>query len=230
MLESYGLTAVSFSAHADVSTDSGLAAFISRLRLAADLGISIIITSSLPLDRLGWKVEARFCSTLVELADLGDRLGVMICLETVGFQMDAAQQCLALLRRLDHPNRRINYDPAARIYCFGREPGAGRRESKPEDDVTCLANQLGHVHLNNKASPVRDRWDFRPVGEGILDWEPILAALDRVGYAGPASIEIGWETPPDSIDVVDDAVRRSLRHVRRWFRERDCDPVAPLRR
>ena len=219
MLDSYGLTAVSFSGHADVTTDSGVVAFTSRLRLASDLGIPIIITSSLPLDRLGREAEERFCSNVTDLAELGDRLGVVLCLETFGFQMGTAEGCLALLRRLNHPNLRINYDPAARIYCFGGEPSIEPNENEFEDDVTPLAKHLGHVHLNNKASLAREKWDFRPVGEGIVDWGPILTALCRIGYAGPASIELGWETPPESIDVVSDAVRRSYQFVRRWFRE-----------
>ena len=58
-----------------------------------------------------------------------------------------------------------------------------------------------------------------PMGEDVVDWESMLGEMDRVGFAGPASIEIGWEVPPESPEVVDDAVRRSCQFVQRYFSE-----------
>lgn len=38
----------------------------------------------------------------------------------------------------------------------------------------------------------RDRaWDFRSIGRGRIDFEEVIRALNRVGYAGPLSVE--WE-------------------------------------
>jgi sugar phosphate isomerase/epimerase len=34
-------------------------------------------------------------------------------------------------------------------------------------------------------------WDFRSLGRGRIDFEEILRALNRIGYAGPLSVE--WE-------------------------------------
>jgi len=45
----------------------------------------------------------------------------------------------------------------------------------------------GHLDFGH-----RDRyWDFRSIGRGRIDFEEIVRALNRVGYAGPLSIE--WE-------------------------------------
>ena len=37
----------------------------------------------------------------------------------------------------------------------------------------------------------RRGWDFVSPGRGDVDWDPIMRALNRIGYGGPLSIE--WE-------------------------------------
>jgi sugar phosphate isomerase/epimerase len=45
----------------------------------------------------------------------------------------------------------------------------------------------GHLDFGH-----RDRyWDFRSIGHGLIDFEEVIRALNRVGYNGPLSIE--WE-------------------------------------
>ena len=221
LLEAYGLTAVSLSAHADITTEYGLIAFTSRLQLAAELNIPII-NMPLPPDRQhhrpdlpmrsGPEVDDLFCGNILKLADLADNLGVVVCLETVGYLLSDASQCVALIHRLNHPNLRINYDPASLLYFV---PGA-----KPsKDDITLLAPYLHHVHLNDKASSQVAKYDFCSLGEGAVEWESLLGEMDRVGYTGPASIEIGWEVTPESPEVVDDAVRRSIQFAQGYFSE-----------
>ena len=213
LLETYGLTAVGFSAHADITTESGLIAFTSRLQLAADMNIPTIITPSPPPpERSGPEAQDLFCRNVVRLAELGAKLGVVVCLETLGFPAGTGEEWVALLQRLKHPNLRINYDPVGLIHYVG-----GSKPSK--DDITVLAPYLGHVHLNDKASLETGGWDLRPVGEGIIDWDSILGELDRVGYAGHASIEIGWEVAPKSPEIVDEAVSRARQFVRGYFSE-----------
>ena len=213
LLEAHGLTAVSFSGHADITTESGLIAFTSRLQLAADMNIPII-NMPLPPDRQHHRPDLPLRSgpDVEDLSELGAKLGVVVCLETVGYLLSDGDQCVALLHRLNHPNLRINYDPAALLWFV--------RGAKPtKDDVTVLAPYLDHVHLNDKASSEMGKYDFCPVGEGVVDWESMLGEMDRVGFTGPASIEIGWEVPPESPEVVDNAVRRSCRFVQRYFSE-----------
>ena len=76
LLEENGLTAVSLSAHADITTESGLIDFTSRLQLTAELGIPIINTPlppdrehhrpDLPL-RSGPEVDDLFCGNILKL-------------------------------------------------------------------------------------------------------------------------------------------------------------------
>ncbi len=234
LLESYGLIAASFSAHADITTESGLIATASRLQLAADLNIPIINMPLPPPSRMstaqhihiadeqqhqpastsraGTEVDDLFCENILRLADLAEKLGVVVCLQTVGYLLSDAEQCVALINRLNHPNLRINYNPISLLFFAG-----GAEPTK--DDMTALAPYLGHVHLIDKASTERGVFDLCPLGEGIVDWKSMLGELDRVGFTGPASIELGWKEPPGSPEVVDDAVRRAIQFVQGFFSE-----------
>ena len=234
LLESNGLTAASYSGHADITTESGLIACTSRLQLAADLNIPIINMPLPPPSRMstaqhihvddqqqersdsstrsGADVDDLFCENILKLADLAEKLGVVVCLQTVGYLLSDAEQCLALIKRLNHPNVRINYNPISLLFFAG-----GAEPSK--EDMTALAPHLGHVHLIDKASVEQGKFDLCPLGEGIVDWKSMLGELNRVGYTGPVSIEMGWLEPPESPEVVDDAVRRSIQYVQGYFSE-----------
>ena len=69
LLETHGLTAVSYSGHADLTTETGLIAFTSRLQLAADLNIPIVNTpAQIPPERWDQEARDRFSRNLVDLA------------------------------------------------------------------------------------------------------------------------------------------------------------------
>ena len=45
----------------------------------------------------------------------------------------------------------------------------------------------GHTDFGDR----RRFWDFRSLGRGMIDFEEVIRALNRIGYAGPLSVE--WE-------------------------------------
>ena len=208
VLEKHGLRAVSFSAHGDITTQLGLDAFNTRLQLTADLGLRVTIAAA-PDTGSPPDVAKQYRRTICGLADRAADLGITLCLESFGLYMNTARSTVDFFQALDHPNLLLNYDPAARIYCGGDLP--------VDDEIAVMAGHLGHIHLNNKASLRKQVWDFCPVPDGIVDWYPLLAELDRADFTGPASIEIGWTQTPQSIDQVNDAVRRSYEHVLGYF-------------
>ena len=74
--------------------------------------------------------------------------------------------------------------------------------------IRMFASRIHHVHMKDAwwghgdgtvgvfgghatfADP-RRYWDFRSLGHGDIDFEPIIVALNDIGYAGPLSVE--WE-------------------------------------
>jgi sugar phosphate isomerase/epimerase len=198
LLQEHGLTAVSVSGHADLSTDVGRDAFAARLRLAAELEVPIVNTEA--AEGTGPDVEQGFYSNIGLLGDLAADLGVTIGLETHGSLTGTARECAAVLARVDHPNVRINYDTGNLIFYRG---------IRPEDDLPEIASYVVHVHVKDKASMALNTWDFPPIGDGIIDWPAILSALDAVDFSGPASLEVELDGHPDTAEVVDEALRRS---------------------
>ena len=94
----------------------------------------------------------------------------------------------------------FNYDPSHLAYQgadylgFIHEFGDRLYHAHMKDVWWADSPRRGGVHGGYLPFGHPDRaWDFRSVGRGRLDFDAILRALDRVGYAGPLSIE--WEDP-----------------------------------
>ena len=97
----------------------------------------------------------------------------------------------------EHPSFGFNFDPSHLIHQF----------VEPVLFIDAFAERIFHVHvkdarihLDGRSSILsshldfgdpRRGWDFVSPGRGDVDWDPIMRALNRIGYAGPLSIE--WE-------------------------------------
>ena len=225
LLEKHGLTAVAYSGHTDLTTQEGMVAGLDRLQLAADMGIPLFITPMPPFfvdspikrqltlpSTADPNAEEFAIENAVQLADLADKLGVEMCIEfgLWGFGRVTGQDYLALLERMNRPTVRINFDAAA-MTLFNEDA------LPTKDDISVLAPNLSHVHLCDRSSTELGKWDFCPIGEGAIDWGPLLTEFDRVGFTGHVSVELGWEGAPESPEIVDDAVRRSIAFVDKYF-------------
>jgi sugar phosphate isomerase/epimerase len=211
LLDKYGLQAVCYSGQTDITTAEGMVAGVARLQMAADLDIPLFVTPLPPSGKGPEAAELAF-NNAVLLADLAGQLGIELCIETGlwGFGVCTGEDYVGLLERMDRPNVRINFDAAATTLF-----NAGAKPTK--DDIAVLAPYLAHFHLCDRASTELGKWDFRPIGEGVIDWDPLLGELDSVGFTGNVSVELGWEVVPETPEIVDDAVRRSIQFVGKHF-------------
>ena len=96
-----------------------------------------------------------------------------------------------------HPAFGINFDPSHLIHQF----------IDPPELIYAFPDRIFHVHVKDSRVNLDGRssilsshldfgdrrrgWDFVSPGHGDVDWDPIIRALNRVGYDGPLSIE--WE-------------------------------------
>jgi sugar phosphate isomerase/epimerase len=217
LLNRHGLHAVSLSGHADLTVEPGVAAFRARLRLAADMGIPIVNTGA--ADEEGQEVAERFYRNIVPLAELAAELGVLIGIETHGSLTGTGEECVAVMTRLNHPHVRINYDPANLIFYRG---------VRPEADIAIVAPYVAHLHVKDKASLERQKWDFPAIGDGIVDWDIVFGELERVGFSGPASLEVELDGHPRSPEEVDQALCRSVKYMQRYITEQRPRSSAPV--
>ncbi len=143
---------------------------------------------------------ADFAARWNPILDVFDEVGVRFGLEVhpteIAFDITSARRALAAVEH--RPAFGFNYDPSH----FGYQ-GVDYVAF-----IDAFADRIYHAHMKDvwwsdrpMAAGVfgghaefghADRyWDFRSIGRGKIDFEEIIRALNRAGYAGPLSIE--WE-------------------------------------
>ena len=141
-----------------------------------------------------------FASRWNPILDVFDEVGVRFALEV--HPTEIAFDTVTAERAVEAVGARtafgFNYDPSHLAY----------QGVDCVDFVRRFASRIHHVHMKDvwwSDAPARsgvfgghlpfghgDRyWDFRSLGRGRVPFEDVIRALNRVGYAGPLSVE--WE-------------------------------------
>jgi sugar phosphate isomerase/epimerase len=134
------------------------------------------------------------------ILDAFQAAGVRFALEVhpseIAFDLATAERALAEVEH--HPAFGFNFDPShfgyqgvdyvAFIERFGARIFHAHMKDVWWSDVPRPTGVFGgHLDFGH-----RDRgWDFRSIGRGRVDFDKVVRALNRVGYAGPLSVE--WE-------------------------------------
>jgi len=120
---------------------------------------------------------------LYECGEVAARYDVTICLETHPNLMTNMTEAVQTIKRVDHPNVRINFD-MANIY-YNNENIDGLAELRHGLDY------IGAVHLKEHNGKHKDVY-FPALGdpEGIIDWKQVYETLNGHGFYGPFTIEI----------------------------------------
>lgn len=128
--------------------------------------------------------------------DLGVKFALEVHPTEIAFDIASARRAIEALD--GHPAFGFNYDPSHFAY-----QGVDYERFLYE-----FSDRIFHVHMKDvgwreSAGPVGvfgghvdfhhpDRyWDFRSLGRGNVRFEPIIRALNHIGYRGPLSVE--WE-------------------------------------
>jgi sugar phosphate isomerase/epimerase len=122
--------------------------------------------------RRAWLSEA-----LLSLGQFGDRVGVVLALET---GLDAGEALASFLDGFDTGSLRVNFD-AANLLMHGIDPYATAR---------ALGKRIVHAH----AKDVRQAGASRvaqevSIGHGDIDWMMYLSVLEEIDYRGWLTIE-----------------------------------------
>lgn len=212
-----GLRCLSLAAHMDMSRPESVAKFKRRIDFATALGADYIVSTAGPLSN-----RDAFLENMQILGDYAGAAGITICLENMGDGrpniIDSAAPAIALIREINLPSVKINYDFANLL------PHLGGR-LRPEEDYKIALDEIRYCHVKDVARDPQGRWFFPAIGTGTIDFERILAELAAHPSPIPLSLELSLRitrlpdaTPvradqPVALDEIAQALAASLQFV-----------------
>jgi sugar phosphate isomerase/epimerase len=118
-------------------------------------------------------------SRLAEVADIFERAGITVGLETGQETADVLEH---LLQKLNRPNVGVNFDPANMIL-YGK--------GDPIKSLRKLGGWIRQVHMKDATQTrVPGTWGEEvPAGMGEVDWSAFFSILKELNFAGPIVIE-----------------------------------------
>ena len=149
--------------------------------IAAILGADAVsFWSGTPVDAPGDDVLLqRLTENCERLADYAARQNVRLAVEPEpGLFIDTMPKYAELLRRMARENFGLTLD-IGHLHCQGETPIAAQIEA--------WRDRLWNVHIEDMRRGVHEHLMF---GEGEIDFLPVLAALESIGYAGGVHVEL----------------------------------------
>lgn len=127
---------------------------------------------------------AQISEALQAVGEHAEEAGVLVAVENHGGVTATGAQCLRLLEPVTSPAVGLNYDPAN-----FRHVG--------EDAMSALMvtqDLINYTHWKDVRYEGEEP-EYCAVGEGVIDWEPVVGALVASDFDGYWAIE--YENPPD---------------------------------
>ncbi|HWZ51008.1 MAG TPA: sugar phosphate isomerase/epimerase family protein [Granulicella sp.] len=115
------------------------------------------------------------------------------------------EEAAAVLQAIPNRNFMLNWDPG----------NAAALKSKPFPDGYGLLPKarIGHCHAKNVVYKPDGKYEWAPVGEGVVDWPGQLQALRYDGFHYGLSLETHWRgagTPEASTRISMDGLKKAL--------------------
>lgn len=128
-----------------------------------------------------------------EIADYGASKGVTFAIET---GPEKATTLKAFLDRIDSKGLGVNLDPANLVMVVADDPVAAVRTLGPyivhthaKDGIQLEPGTAEGVYHRDESKGPRAKFKEVPLGEGAVDWDRYLKALEEIGYTGFLTIE-----------------------------------------
>ncbi|HEY1577933.1 MAG TPA: sugar phosphate isomerase/epimerase family protein [Terracidiphilus sp.] len=117
-----------------------------------------------------------------------------------------AEEAVETLRAVPEHNFMLNWDPGNAATFPNSEPFPKGYDLLPK-------KRIGHCHAKSVTRKPDGKWEWAPVGEGVVDWAGQLAALKRDGYRYAVSLETHWRgagTPEASTRISFKGLKNAL--------------------
>jgi sugar phosphate isomerase/epimerase len=174
-----GLGCRVFSSHLDLGEEGVVEIFKRRMDFAGELGAEIIISNASSRAR-----EEMFMNHIARLISEAASRKMIIALENPGGGradlLDRGRDGAGLIRRIDSPWVRLNYD-------FGNVISHWNEKVRPEEDFEPARAHAVHLHLKD-VTRVEQGWVYTEIGSGMIEYLGILQNLRSSSL--PLSLEI----------------------------------------
>lgn len=218
-LQESGMQCYAFSAHMSLGRPDSLEIFRHRMDFARSLGAHIINTTA------ALKTDAdSFFSTIEALARHAEGIGILIGLENPGDGNDnlfnTAQDGIDLVRKINHPNVTMNYDPGnVPSHFFGKIDSI-------QEGLTALP-ACAHMHIKDVRTEA-DGWLYPGITQGEIVYDPVMKKLAEMPDF-PFSLEIlptlkrGRDAKPHRLTAqlplkeIEKAINQSMRYIGKFM-------------
>jgi sugar phosphate isomerase/epimerase len=95
------------------------------------------------------------------------------------------EESTATLAAIPDSNFMLNWDP-------GNAATFPNSEPYPKGYALLPKHRIGHCHAKNVIRQPDGKWEWAPVGTGVVDWAAQLAALKHDSYRHAVSLETHW--------------------------------------
>ncbi|MDD5659893.1 MAG: sugar phosphate isomerase/epimerase [Actinomycetota bacterium] len=199
----FGLTLQCIAGHTRLMKENGVENFKKVLDFASLGKIKYVTTDTGEVKNK--EDEKRFYSDIRIIGDYAKEKGIVVCLEMHGNWCNTGKIGAEIIKTINHPNIKLNYD-TGNVIMFGN--------TRPEVDLPFALPYMGYIHLKDHGSGKYKEWNFPALGEGITDFKKIFEMLKE--FDGPGSVEIEFEGKEHSIEEINNAVKKSYTFLKRY--------------
>jgi len=176
-LADHGLKVVVMRGQADLSTPTSVDTLATQLQTCREMGVKYLFLS--PKHPGVSKEDA--CQRLRRAGELAGKYGVTLVLETHPDLGTNGDEHLETMKRINHPNVRVNFD-TGNISYYNSDRSAPAELLKTIDYVAT-------VEVKDHSGQLQ-QWNFPALGQGVVDIPGVLRILKEHGFTGPITMEI----------------------------------------
>lgn len=181
------------------------------------LGHCISLAKSFNTDRIRcfdyWRLDdpkpyrAAINAKLQQAAERCAENGLVLLLENeMSCNTATGEEAAALLKAIPNKNFMLNWDPG-NAAAIGSTPYPDGYELLPK-------HRIGHCHCKDVVRKADHKYEWAPVGGGVVDWVGQLRALKRDGFHYGLSLETHWRgggSPEASTRISMDGLKKVLK-------------------
>ena len=218
-LAEHGLKVAVMHSSADLTTPTGVDGLAPHLESCRRMGVHYLFLSP---KHPGVSNEDA-CQRLRRAGELAKKHDVTLVLETHPDLGTNADVHLETMKRINHPNVRVNFDTGnISFYNQGRNA---------VDELRKIIDYVATVEIKDHSGKPMD-WDFPTLGHGVVDIRGVLGVLKEHDFRGPVTIEIEGT---HGIELTEEQTKRSIADSVAYLRSAwgatmfTTDPYTPKR-